>query len=625
MDITLENVAHDFPTGTTVSVYPALMHSPGRAPMGVASAVTSAVVAADGSLALTGLEFAAEYVLYASVSGSHRYRRVRTPTPTAIEAAGVSFAPAGTIGATNVQAAIEEVAIEGGGAGGSIDGFYNVKDAPYSAVGDGTTDDTAAVQAAITAAKASGGIVFIPPGTYKITTTLNCNNSGKSFRVTGGGGRGHIYEGHPTLSWAGPDTDSLLTAHSCHGFELDHLRFRYTSPTYSGDLINIDGGVVGNGDSVDWYIHNCSSRGDAGGSLQYLSARSILRVNRAHTGTIEYCSWAGAENCIRLGDPGGDYVNVIEIRRCEFHYSSDAHILIGSADLEACVIDGCTFEAGTVTPGIRGASTAIDGAQCGIYSLEIAHSWFGDASGAVKWISGLRGKFGFSPIAIRNNTMFDTADVHISGVQGMFIVEDNYFSSGSAVFDLTSSCNLYAKKNGFNTPTAIFSGTRPRTITMLDNITGGAGATMIEQSQNLMPSRLALGNGGSINPGYSASSFAGTQTELTAESLVLGAVDATVRQALGPKAGIYTIRSGNSTATLIIQPPTDSATGREVQLCGGVTPTPVVRVGAAKLAFFDTAPIVKPAVTGSRGGNAALASLLTQLAALGLITDSSSA
>lgn len=46
---------------------------------------------------------------------------------------------------------------------------------------------------------------------------------------------------------------------------------------------------------------------------------------------------------------------------------------------------------------------------------------------------------------------------------------------------------------------------------------------------------------------------------------------------------------------------------------------------AAMLGFFGTAPIVKPAPTGSRGGNAALASLLTALANLGLITDSTSA
>ena len=44
--------------------------------------------------------------------------------------------------------------------------------------------------------------------------------------------------------------------------------------------------------------------------------------------------------------------------------------------------------------------------------------------------------------------------------------------------------------------------------------------------------------------------------------------------------------------------------------------------GDAQLGFFNTAPIVKPTITGSKGGNAALTSLLTQLSNLGLITDS---
>jgi hypothetical protein len=41
------------------------------------------------------------------------------------------------------------------------------------------------------------------------------------------------------------------------------------------------------------------------------------------------------------------------------------------------------------------------------------------------------------------------------------------------------------------------------------------------------------------------------------------------------------------------------------------------------VAFNGAAPAAKPTVTGSRGGNAALASLLTALAAYGLITDGS--
>lgn len=44
----------------------------------------------------------------------------------------------------------------------------------------------------------------------------------------------------------------------------------------------------------------------------------------------------------------------------------------------------------------------------------------------------------------------------------------------------------------------------------------------------------------------------------------------------------------------------------------------------ADLAFYGGTPGPKPTITGSRGGNAALADLLTELEALGLIVDSTS-
>ena len=49
-----------------------------------------------------------------------------------------------------------------------------------------------------------------------------------------------------------------------------------------------------------------------------------------------------------------------------------------------------------------------------------------------------------------------------------------------------------------------------------------------------------------------------------------------------------------------------------------------IKVDGTGLGFFAATPAAKPTVTGSRGANAALASLLTALATLGLITDSSS-
>lgn len=58
--------------------------------------------------------------------------------------------------------------------------IYDVKSSTYGAVGDGTTDDTTAIQNAINAAMTSGGIVYFPAGTYKVTSTLNIKNSATS-------------------------------------------------------------------------------------------------------------------------------------------------------------------------------------------------------------------------------------------------------------------------------------------------------------------------------------------------------------------------------------------------------------------------------------------------------------
>jgi parallel beta-helix repeat protein len=68
--------------------------------------------------------------------------------------------------------------------GTSPNGLYtNVKQAPYNAAGNGTTNDTSAIQSAINAAcTAGGGAIFFPPGTYKVTVTsgkaldLQCSN-----------------------------------------------------------------------------------------------------------------------------------------------------------------------------------------------------------------------------------------------------------------------------------------------------------------------------------------------------------------------------------------------------------------------------------------------------------------
>lgn len=72
----------------------------------------------------------------------------------------------------------------------------------------------------------------------------------------------------------------------------------------------------------------------------------------------------------------------------------------------------------------------------------------------------------------------------------------------------------------------------------------------------------------------------------------------------------------------VVRPGSGATGGAYVIQTGGGADR--IRINDTGMGFFAATPAAKPTVTGSRGGNAALASLLTALATLGLLTDSSS-
>jgi hypothetical protein len=78
---------------------------------------------------------------------------------------------AAALGATNDTATASFVNDSGSSTRGALDDRYGAFTlaTAFGATGDGTTDDTAAIQAAIDSLAATGGTVFLPRGTYKVT------------------------------------------------------------------------------------------------------------------------------------------------------------------------------------------------------------------------------------------------------------------------------------------------------------------------------------------------------------------------------------------------------------------------------------------------------------------------
>ena len=88
---------------------------------------------------------------------------------------------------------------------------------------------------------------------------------------------------------------------------------------------------------------------------------------------------------------------------------------------------------------------------------------------------------------------------------------------------------------------------------------------------------------------------------------------------------IYFAVSGGFVNAMIVKASGAILVGRSSGLTGAgdMDVNGKLRVGSS-IGFYGTTPIAKPTVTGARGSNAALTSLLTALANLGLITNSTS-
>lgn len=86
-------------------------------------------------------------------------------------ASAIVVTPTGTITSTDGQSALAELDTKKA----PVTRVFGVSVLDYGAMGDGVTDDTASIQAAIDAAESGKGVVLFPAGDYLISTTLTVN------------------------------------------------------------------------------------------------------------------------------------------------------------------------------------------------------------------------------------------------------------------------------------------------------------------------------------------------------------------------------------------------------------------------------------------------------------------
>lgn len=101
----------------------------------------------------------------------------------------------------------------------------SVKD--FGAVGDGTTDDTAAIQAAIDSLPATGGSVYVPPGVYMVSTVrLDGSAGGKSnVALFGNGAASHIKKlANADIATAAGKRGNVIEMLTGHGHSVRSLK-----------------------------------------------------------------------------------------------------------------------------------------------------------------------------------------------------------------------------------------------------------------------------------------------------------------------------------------------------------------------------------------------------------------
>jgi len=247
----------------------------------------------------------------------------------------------------------------------------NVKDPQFGAVGDGTTNDLAAIQAAIVALRTNGvsildtiggntitvytsGTVYFPPGVYAIPAdSLRIyQDLGLTFKGAGSRRTNNAVRGATTLLITGTSSGYGLQIYRSggRGFHIEDMDVCYETSNFTGSVLDIVDapGVTGTRCFFGTFGITAPTR------LQ--TAAACIRSTYDEFMSFYCCSFDGAELGwwsddirVELGNTFGG--SVTKFDSCVFYDFADNQVYhSGARTREACTFVNCAFNPITVSP-----------------------------------------------------------------------------------------------------------------------------------------------------------------------------------------------------------------------------------------------------------------------------------
>lgn len=332
-----------------------------------------------------------------------------------------------------------------GGSGGASLGIFNVKDPAYGALGDDSTDDTAAINAAIAALNTAGaGVLYFPPGIYKTTAALTTITAVTTV-VGSGCADSHFRQAVTTIKLNSTTAVLFTVGSGAHGTKFSDLNLvntaggtptagaaiqvlggdgaRYERLTVAGFWINMD-----MQDGQEWTMDACFIFSPVKYGIKIQHADLPDGGDMGITNCQFLCGDYDADAGIRYESGGGLRLTNCKIntRTLSHFFSAGLDVAIGSGIVTVdLILNGTSFEnidgpciKGVVTGGGEFSNVQISGGcQFGYYSTTTSAAidltgfinvtigfntmvarFSGSSAAAVKLTSVTRGAVGFNTV-----------------------------------------------------------------------------------------------------------------------------------------------------------------------------------------------------------------------------------